>query len=45
MNDHPWIADDRFRTAIAAFLRQERRASEAYEERARGYLPYRREKG
>lgn len=36
-----WIADDRFRTAIAGFLRQERRATDAYGARARDFLPYR----
>lgn len=40
-----WIADARFRSAIEAFLSQERRATERYGEQAENYLPYRRGPG
>jgi len=35
-----WIADSRFRAAIADFLQQEKRSTDAYQEQARKYLPY-----
>ncbi len=36
-----WIADPRFRTAIAEFLKHEKRAVDQYEQAAEGYLPFR----
>ena len=36
-----WIADARFRAAIADFLQRERRGTDQYQQQARGFLPYR----
>lgn len=36
-----WIADERFRAAIADFLGQEKRSTDSYQEQATTYLPYR----
>jgi len=38
-----WIADSRFRAAIADFLKQERRGTDAYQQQAETYLPYRKD--
>jgi len=35
-----WIADPRFRDAIAVFLKQEKRGTDAYQQDAMTYLPY-----
>ncbi len=35
-----WIADPGFRSAIAVFLKQEKRSTDAYQQEARAYLPY-----
>jgi predicted N-acyltransferase len=35
-----WIADTRCREAIAVFLKQEKRGTDAYQQDARTYLPY-----
>ena len=35
-----WIADSRFRSAIADFLTQEKRGTERYKKQAETYLPY-----
>jgi predicted N-acyltransferase len=35
-----WIADDRFRAAIAEFLNHERRSTDRYKQQAETYLPY-----
>lgn len=35
-----WIADPRFREAIAVFLKQEKRGTDAYQQDAKTYLPY-----
>jgi len=37
-----WIADRRFRAAIAEFLSHERRSTERYRQQAETYLPYKR---
>ncbi len=37
-----WIADRRFRAAVAEFLEHEREATDAYGERSREFLPFRR---
>jgi len=36
-----WIADERFRAAIADFLGQEKRSTDTYQQHAKTYLPYR----
>jgi predicted N-acyltransferase len=36
-----WIADQRFRAAIAEFLRHEKRGVDQYQQAAEGYLPFR----
>ncbi len=38
-----WIADNRFRVAIAEFLNHEKRSTDAYREQAETYLPYRKD--
>jgi hypothetical protein len=38
-----WIADSRFRVAIAEFLNHEKRSTDAYREQAETYLPYRKD--
>ena len=35
-----WIADTRFRVAIADFLVQEKRGTDSYQEQAKAFLPY-----
>lgn len=37
-----WIADGRFRSAIAGFLHQEKRSTEQYKRQAESFLPYKR---
>jgi len=39
-----WIADGRFRVAIADFLNQERRSTKLYQQEAEAYLPYRKDR-
>jgi predicted N-acyltransferase len=39
-----WIADRRFRAAIAEFLNHERRSTERYKQQAESYLPYKKNK-
>ena len=36
-----WIADQRFRTAIAEFLKHEKRGFDQYQQAAEDYLPFR----
>jgi predicted N-acyltransferase len=38
-----WIADSRFRVAIADFLQHEKRGTDNYQQQARTYLPYRKD--
>ncbi len=38
-----WIADVRFRAAIAEFLEQERRGTREYQQQAEAFLPYRKD--
>ena len=38
-----WIADSRFRFAIAEFLDHEKRGTDQYRQQAEAYLPYRRD--
>jgi predicted N-acyltransferase len=38
-----WIADSRFRAAIADFLKLERRSTNEYQQQAETYLPYRKD--
>lgn len=38
-----WIADQRFRTAIAEFLKHEKRGVDQYQQAAEGYLPFRKD--
>ncbi len=40
-SSYHWIADHRFRAAIADFLSHERRSTERYKQHAETYLPYR----
>lgn len=40
-SSYHWIADHRFRAAIADFLSHERRSTEHYKQQAETYLPYR----
>jgi predicted N-acyltransferase len=40
-SSYHWIADSRFRAAIADFLQQEKRGMDSYQQQAKGYLPYR----
>jgi predicted N-acyltransferase len=39
-----WIADSRFRAAIADFLKLERRSTNEYQQQAETYLPYRKDR-
>lgn len=38
-----WIADSRFRAAIAQFLSHEKRGTDEYQQQAESYLPYRKD--
>ena len=38
-----WIADSRFRQAIAEFLKHEKRSTDQYRENAETFLPYRKD--
>ena len=38
-----WLSDARFQAALAGWIEREQQGVTAYEESARGYLPYRRD--
>lgn len=38
-----WLADTRFRVAIADFLRHEKRGTDSYQQQAKSFLPYRKD--